>query len=121
VALCIHETPSYQKWYDEVFSSNAPKAVEAFSAVRILTMKQIDGPQIAVMAIVPTSKIGVVRGFYDQEKNPLWAEGRQAGWLQVRLRVASWIRRHGCVLSGDGPSRVCRVSGPRRGVSTDVD
>ena len=94
MAICIHETPSYQKWYDEVFSSAGPKAAEAFSAVRILTMQQIEGNQIAVMAIVPTGKIGVVQGFYDQEKNPLWAEGREAGWLQVREMITSY----------DGPS-----------------
>lgn len=112
MALCIHETPSYQKWYDEVFSSAAPKAVEAFSAVRILTMKQIDGSQIAVMAIVPTNKIDVVQGFYDQQKNPLWAEGREAGWLQVRPGATSWIRGYGCVWSGEGPW--CTGSGATR-------
>ena len=39
------------------------------------------GDKVAVVIVFPNDKLNTVSAFYDQEANPLWAQGRADGWL----------------------------------------
>ena len=71
-------------FYEDVFKVAEPKLVEDFQAIRVLTLKGPD-ESIAVLIVMPTAKLPAIKAFNDQSKktkNPLWAQGREAGWLK---------------------------------------
>jgi len=84
-AVLQHETPKFNDWYKVFNEKWGKQGPPDFGVVRTLVGKgkgvETDGDSLCVVIVFPNDKLSTIAPFYDQKKNPLWAEAREAGWL----------------------------------------
>eukprot|EP00966_Prymnesium_polylepis_P309928 7160948-Prymnesium_polylepis.1 len=56
------------------------------SALRAIVCRGLTDGDAVEVTFLPAAELATVRGFYDESANPLWRQGREAGWLSSQLR-----------------------------------
>lgn len=73
--------------FDEKWGEQGPPD---FGVVRTIVLKgpgvETGGDSLAVVIVFPDDKLKTIAPFYDQKKNPLWAQARSDGWLTGEFR-----------------------------------
>ena len=88
IGACVasHSTSDFGRWYREVWARRDAPAAPWADCFRCLVCRGVEDEDAVVVSFFSAAALPGVRAFYDESSNPLWREGREAGWLSGEVQ-----------------------------------